>query len=173
MTTKNRSMKNIDRESVKHDRGKHVSFTHYTNPSPDYLNNLVNIFNSSSDILDKHAPLVERTVTVRDKTPWSSADIRPEKQKRRKLEKRWKKTKLHIDYENFKNQKNKMNKLLNNMKNNHMAKLINENKNDPRTLFKTFNSAIHGPTKYPILEGNLIRHWQMISLNILVIRLIK
>ncbi len=45
-----------------------------------------------SRILDKHAPEEERQVTLRKPTPWTSEDIKLEKQKRRRLERRWRKT---------------------------------------------------------------------------------
>ena len=81
------------------------------------LDELINVFNSSVNVLDKHAPLQQRTITVREPTPWGTADIRYEKRKRRKLEKRWKKSKLSVDYELYKEQKNKVNTLLTKLKN--------------------------------------------------------
>ena len=116
------------------------------------LDELINVFNSSVNVLDKHAPLQQRTITVREPTPWGTADIRYEKRKRRKLEKRWKKSKLSVDYELYKEQKNKVNTLLTKLKNESMAKIIQENAGDSRTLFKVVNNAVKGKQETPLPE---------------------
>ena len=52
-------------------------------------------------LLDKHAPLKTRTITIRPLAPWYTEDIREEKQKRRALERRWRRTGLTVDRERF------------------------------------------------------------------------
>ncbi len=54
-----------------------------------------------SRIIDKHAPEEERQVTLRKPTPWTSKDIKLEKQKRAMLERRWRKTRLLVDENAF------------------------------------------------------------------------
>ena len=48
-------------------------------------------------IIDKHAPLTTRTVTVRPHTPWYNDSIRSQKCVRRQLERRWKTSGLECD----------------------------------------------------------------------------
>ncbi len=48
--------------------------------------------NELSRILDKHAPEEEQQVSLRKPTPWTSEEINLEKQKRQRLERRWRKT---------------------------------------------------------------------------------
>ncbi len=59
------------------------------------INDLVALVDHYNDelsrILDKHAPEEEWQVTLRKPTPWTSEDIRLEKQKRQRLERRWRK----------------------------------------------------------------------------------
>ncbi len=62
-----------------------------------------------SRILDKHTPEEERQFTLRKPTPWTSEDIKLEKQKRQRLERRWTKTRLLVDENAFKRQKNRFN----------------------------------------------------------------
>ncbi len=70
-------------------------------------NALVSLYNKElSNILDKHAP--KKKITVTNKTPWTSDEIRSDKCLKRKLERKWLKTKLTIDEQNYKNQKNLM-----------------------------------------------------------------
>ena len=58
--------------------------------------------NIMSALLDKHAPLQTRTITVRPKVPWFNGDINIAKQKRRHLERRWRQSRLTIHLDIFK-----------------------------------------------------------------------
>ena len=48
-------------------------------------------------LLDKHAPVKKRVLTLRPNAAWYTDDIKQEKAKRRKLERRWRATRLTID----------------------------------------------------------------------------
>lgn len=52
-------------------------------------------------LLDKHAPVKERVVTVRPSAPWYTAEVTAEKQKRRQLERKWRASGLPVDRERF------------------------------------------------------------------------
>ena len=149
----NRQIKNIDITSFKNDIKQLFSFNIESSSSPQVLNNLVDTFNSSADVLDKHAPLITRQVTIRDPTPWTTHEIRPEKQKRRKLERKWKKTNLQVDYDNFKSQRNKLSSILKMKKVEHINKFINEHKNDSKRLFNVFKRNTSGPLDTPFPHG--------------------
>ena len=152
-TVTNRQIKRINVESFSNDIRRQLAFTPSTNLSEKYLNNLVDVFNSSSIVLNKHAPLKTRQVIVRDPTPWTNEDIRPEKQKRRKLERVWKKSKSHVDFENFRTQKNKVNTILKTKREAHITKLINDHKGDSKTLFKVFHNTVYGQKTTPFPSG--------------------
>lgn len=53
------------------------------------------------DLLDKHAPVKNKTITVRPYTEWYTPDIRAAKIERRRPERKWRKSKLTIDYDLF------------------------------------------------------------------------
>ena len=62
------------------------------------LESLLTLYNTTLiGLLDKHAPLKTRTITIRPSAPWYNEDIREEKQKRRALERRWRRTGLTIE----------------------------------------------------------------------------
>ena len=66
------------------------------------LESLLTLYNTTLiDLLDKHAPLKTRNFTIRPSAPWYIEDIREEKQKRRALERRWRRTGLTVDRERF------------------------------------------------------------------------
>ena len=51
---------------------------------------LIDLYNSEvSKVMDKHAPIVSKTVTVRHKTPWFNDEISKAKQNRRACERKW------------------------------------------------------------------------------------
>ena len=76
-------------------------------------NELVSLYNNGlTNILDKHAPKKKRKITVRNKTSWTSEEIRLDKRKKCRLERKWLWTKLTIDKQNFKDQRNRFNTLL-------------------------------------------------------------
>ena len=50
-----------------------------------------------SIMLDRHTPKVTKTITVRPNTEWYDETIHQVRQRRRQLDRRWKKSKLEID----------------------------------------------------------------------------
>ena len=66
------------------------------------LDALVGAFNDTlSHLVDSHAPLKTRTITIRPHSPWYTDEIATEKRKRRSLERRWRSSRLSGDYENY------------------------------------------------------------------------
>ena len=56
---------------------------------PDDLHHLVALYNSAlASILDKHAPVKRCVITIRSAAPWYTEEIKTEKKKRRRLERR-------------------------------------------------------------------------------------
>ena len=85
------------------------------NPSDD-LQELVSSYNNTlMAALDKHAPLMTRTIVQRPRVPWFSPDqeIREAKRQRRKAEKRWRKSRLESDLAAFKAKRNFTTRLMN------------------------------------------------------------
>ncbi len=110
----------------------------------DNLQDMVSLYNDKlTEIFDKHAPEQTKTITVRKHTPWTTEEIKPEKQTLRKLERKMKRTKLEIDKQNFKTQKLKYKKILDDKRTEHYSNLIEENCNDPKGLFKVINKALN------------------------------
>ena len=64
-----------------------------------------------SSVLDVHAPLVLIKVSQRPSQPWFCSEIAEAKKKRRRLERRWRRTKLEIDRLSFIEARNNVCKL--------------------------------------------------------------
>ncbi len=76
-------------------------------------NKLVSLYNDEMrKIIDKYAPKRNIKIIVRNKTPWTSDEIRLDKALKRNLERKWLRIKLTLDEQNYKAQRNKYNALL-------------------------------------------------------------
>ena len=61
---------------------------------------LVEPYNAKlTSLFDDHARVKNKVVTLRPKSPWFTPEIREQKMKRRRLERRWQKTRLTVDRE--------------------------------------------------------------------------
>ena len=116
----------------------------------EYLDKLIDTYTSAKDVLNKHAPELERVVTVRNPTPWNTADIKQAKSEKRKAEKKWRKTRNNIDYELYRESRNAYNSKLNSFKVEALAKKIKDNKGDSKNMFKAINSALNRKQELPL-----------------------
>ncbi len=107
-------------------------------------NKPVSLYNNElMKIIDKHAPKRRIKITGRNKTPWTTGEIRPDKTLKRKLERKWLKTKLIIDDQNYKTQRNKLNALLRDIRAKRLADEIKENTNDLRRIYQIVGNVIY------------------------------
>ena len=107
-----------------------------TNP-PSSLDVMIGCYNTTlTDILNRHAPLKTRTVTVRRRLPWFNEDIREAKRARRRAEKRWRRTRSSSDFECYKKCRNRVTYLLNNARTAFYKDFIEENSGDQGKLFR-------------------------------------
>ena len=64
------------------------------------------------ELLDKHAPLKTRTLTVRPEAPWMEDSIFSARKERRRLERRWRLSRLTIDREILQKQIQRVKRML-------------------------------------------------------------
>ena len=65
---------------------------------PEYLKSLINLYEKCTNILDQHAPIQEKMITIRNNTPWNNSDIKEAKTAKRRAEKKWRKTRSYVDF---------------------------------------------------------------------------
>ena len=104
-----------------------------------------------SDVLDKHAPLIIKTITVRPCAPWFSDEIKTAKQLRRKRERVWRRTRLSSDKELFVKARNRTVHLIDQARRNYYKTLIDNNSDNQRKLFKAASTLLSGSSdeQYP------------------------
>jgi exonuclease III len=153
-TIRSRKTRDINIDNFKTDiknRFEKLSKIPETTPqTPNNLDTLIQTYESTRAILDKHAPETKRLVTVRNPTPWTTSDIKPAKIAKRKAEKKWRRTKSRTDHEAYKEAKNAYNKMLNDMKTKNIAKKITENNNNSRDMYRALNSVLHRKQEIPL-----------------------
>ena len=115
-----------------------------------YLKNLVELYKSSADIFDKHAPLETKTVTLRKPTPFVNADIKHLKTTKRKAERKWRKTGLENDWNDFKEKRNSFNELLNQLRSNDLRSKIQQTKGNSKAMFKVLNASLNRKPELPL-----------------------
>ena len=90
------------------------------------------------DLLDSHAPLVTKTVTVRSTAPWFTDELRQVKQEKRRAERKYMKSHLEVDKQIYKEHCKSYKKLLDEAKKDHHKSSILES--STRDLFRTVNT---------------------------------
>ena len=111
------------------------------------MTSAVNTYNETLiNLVDRHAPEKSREVTDRTDSPWYSQELAHEKRIRRKLEHKYKHTKLVIDKEQYCEQRNKYNQLLSNAKKDYYNSKIQCAKSS-KELFKICNKLLNREKK--------------------------
>jgi hypothetical protein len=93
-------------------------------------------------ILDKHAPIITRTVVIHPDSPWYNQEIDQAKKARRAAESVWRKSQLTIHREIFIEKKTIVNNLIKSAKETHYSHLISQS-SDQKMLFKVFDKISH------------------------------
>jgi len=125
----------------------------YSNPSTDVDVLATQCHNVVSNLVSIHAPVITRTVTSRPPAPWYTPEIALARQVRRRLERRWRHTKLTVDREIFVAQKFLVNNMLATAKAKYYISLVENNSNNPRQLWSTINS-LSGNVKSRVLPDH-------------------
>ena len=106
-------------------------------------------------LMDKYAPVKERVTTVRPFARWYTAEVTAEKQKRRRLEHKWRASRLPADHEQYIHQCSVVINLIKSLKSEYYSSIIKENSGNQKVLFKTVQKLLQKPTvNYYPLSGN-------------------
>ena len=129
-------IKSINMKQLKRDLQSTELWAAVKPTTTDELEAYVNSYNSIlSALLDKHAPLRTRTRVSRPVVPWYSNEINDAKRSRRKAERKWRRTRLLVDFADFKRKRNKVTNLMNKTREEFYSKFIGDNGTDQRKLF--------------------------------------
>ena len=119
------------------------------------LDDLVsNYTDGLSALIDKHAPLHTRVITLRPSSPWFNEELHDAKHLKRKLERQWRRTKLTVHHEIYRNQCAVVNKLLKETRINYYSEKIKSCRNDYKNMFKITKHLLGMSSDEPVLPSN-------------------
>jgi hypothetical protein len=91
-------------------------------------------------LIDKHAPVKTKIITVRPLTLWYSEEINEAKKLRRKFEKKWRETKLCVHHQMYLEQKANVSKMISDAKTNYFTNKVLECGKDQKALFRVIDT---------------------------------
>ena len=135
-----RNWKNFDMDAFKDE----LCQSDLTTLSTDNVTSLVCQYNAVlSELVEKHAPLQEKSVTVRPKAPWYTSKIDDAKRSRRRLEHKWLKSSLTVDWLAYKEQSQVVNDMIFTSKQTYYNDKVDSASGDQRSLFKIIDNMFH------------------------------
>ena len=93
-------------------------------------------------IIDKHAPVKSKTITIRSEAVWYTEEIHEAGRIRRKLERKWRK-RLEVDFQIYINQRQAVTRLVHATKTDYYCADIQTNAKYAKLLFKTVDTLLH------------------------------
>ena len=113
------------------------SFTH------DDLDVVIETYNKTMlSVLDKHAPLKKRMITIHPDAPWIDDGIKEQKREKRKAERKWRKTNLTVHREIYTEQRNKLSAMITESKKDYYQQQISDSTSSQSALFKTVDELL-------------------------------
>jgi hypothetical protein len=127
-----RKLKNIDVELFLND----IQLDKYLFAESD-TNKLYDSFvKKATAALDSHAPLKEKTITLREKNPWYNENLREQKRICRKKERMWKNCQTDSSWQVFKKERRIYKQMLQESKRKSLSEKISECGRDVKQLYK-------------------------------------
>ncbi len=120
----------------------------YTDPASNLEERVKQYESVMRELLDKHAPLVEKTVIIRPQSPWYTDDLRHEKQKKRQAERKVMKSKLEIDRQMYVQRCKSYKTMLETAKRDYHRTKISES--DSKELFRVVDKLCNPITEPPL-----------------------
>ena len=96
-----------------------------------------------TSIIDKHAPMCTKNMSVKPPTPWMTPELIKAKICRRKLEKTWRKARTRFNRVRYKAQCHLCNRMMTKAKSQYFSEIISENADNPRRLWNSINNILH------------------------------
>ncbi len=107
------------------------------------VSDLASMYNSElQGIMDEHAPMKTRVITLRPDTEWFTPVVRCAKQERRRAERLWRSSGLTVHREMFMERREKVNTLLKQAKASYYRSKITDCGSNTKELFKVVNTLL-------------------------------
>ena len=138
-----RNVKGIDSTSFTNDLSASLGDLDFDEGS---VNEMLGKFDSSIlNVLDSHAPSVQRTRSIRPRPPWFDEEISDARRKRRQRERKWLKSKNVIDHDAYVEQNKATTKLIQRAKENYYQEQLETS--NSKNMFATMNKLLNNVNK--------------------------
>ena len=104
-------------------------------------------------LLDRHAPARLRSVVLKPKSPWMNEDIQEAKCKRRRLERRWRATRIDEDRVRYTTQRQKVSHLIKTAEKHYYTSSIIACNGDQKRLFEIVDTLLHKKQEPKLPDG--------------------
>jgi len=108
------------------------------------VDELADAYNAMSEVLDKHAPVKKKTVTIHPVAPWYNDDIGAAKKERRHAERVWRTSGLTVHEQIYHDAKSKVTEMIANSKQEYYKERINSADDAQKALFACVKELLHG-----------------------------
>ena len=135
-----RNIKDIDVDSFKSDIKNSELYTEPANHIDDKVEQYNHVL---KHILDKHAPEKTKKFADRDNRPWMCDKISNAKKRRRRLERRWRRTKLTVHRQAYEEERNKVQNIIEEEKAQYYNSKVTECGGDQKKLFNVVNKLLN------------------------------
>ncbi len=109
------------------------------------IERLVECYNENlRGLLDRHAPLHQRVITLWPHAPWYTGDLHAAKQGRRRAEGRWRRTRLSVYRQGYRDRSGHVSRLLHQAKQHYYSQKVAESAGYPRALFGLTKDLLGG-----------------------------
>ena len=147
-----RKVRSIDIDSFKMD----IQTSKILNDSLNSTNcdELVSAYNDELlTLMDKHAPKQTKTITIRPTCAWYTEGLHEAKHVKRRLERKWRKSKLTIDHDIYRQQCARVNKMLKQTRIDYYSEKISSCQQDKKSLHKISKYLLEGPSEVLLPVG--------------------
>ena len=94
-------------------------------------------------LLDKHAPIKTKSVSQKPPAPWMNPEIIKSKQRRRYLERVWRKSRSSLDRSRYTRQSHLCNREMSKAKSHYYENMVSTNSATPKQLWECINKILH------------------------------
>ena len=94
-------------------------------------------------LLDKHAPIKTKSVSQKPPAPWMTPEIIKSKQRRRYLERVWRKSRSSLDRSRYTRQCHQCNREMSKAKSHYYENMVSTNSATPKQLWECINKILH------------------------------
>ena len=134
-----RNLKSLDIDKLKNDL--HISFSEPADALTIDIDQLASNFDRIvTRCIDSHAPVITKTIHVKQFSPWFNSNLLKLKQNKRKLERKYISTKFHTDLDNYKRSKKSYIYECKTSKTQYFCGKFSECGNDQRKIYSLINS---------------------------------